>query len=94
MNDKQRPQNDTSPGEERAGATKWESPSQVGVDAVQCPPVHRGGDDVGAFALAFPSVSCEDSRNLRINPDHPRIGRLELVEVQASAPDPRLDFPR
>ena len=96
MNDIQHPQKETSPGEDagaRAGATKLESPSQVVTVAVHCPPACRGSEDVETFALALPSVSCEGWRS-PLNPDHSRMGRLALVEVQASAPDPRLDFPK
>jgi RES domain-containing protein len=47
-----------------------------------------------AVALSLPSVLCEASRNLLINPDHPHIDRLELVQVHAFALDPRLVFPK
>ena len=47
-----------------------------------------------AVALSLPSVLCELSRNLLINPDHPRMGRLELVQVHAFTLDPRLVFPK
>jgi hypothetical protein len=97
MNDMQHPQKETSRGEDvgaREGATKLESPSQVGKVAVQCPPVCRDSDDVETFALALPSVSCEGPCRPLTHPDHPRMGRLALAEVQASTPDPRLDFPK
>lgn len=47
-----------------------------------------------AVALQLPSVLCEASCNLLINPDHPRMGRLELVQVQSFTLDPRLVFPK
>lgn len=47
-----------------------------------------------AVALSLPSVLCEASRNLLINPDHPHIGQLELVQVHAFTLDPRLVFPK
>jgi RES domain-containing protein len=47
-----------------------------------------------AVALSLPSALCEASRNLLVNPDHPRMGRLELVKVEAFILDPRLVFPR
>jgi RES domain-containing protein len=60
--------------------------------------VRAFGDDwlraAQAVALSLPSVLCEASRNLLINPDHPRMGRLELVRVHAFTLDPRLVFPK
>lgn len=44
----------------------------------------------GAVALQLPSVLCEASRNLLINPDHARIGALEVVQVQPFTLDRRL----
>ncbi|QSX77572.1 RES family NAD+ phosphorylase [Agrilutibacter solisilvae] len=47
-----------------------------------------------AVALALPSVLCEASLNLLINPDHPRISRLTVMQVQPFTLDPRLVFPK
>jgi len=43
-----------------------------------------------SLALAVPSVLCERSRNLLINPEHEDIGQLALESVELFTLDPRL----